>query len=284
MFRPLPPRLSLPATMPTVFLTRDDLLERGLRSQQITSAVSDGSIVRARRGRYLPGDCHPAAVASIAAGGRLDCVTLLGLLGVFVEKGDGLHIQVEPDATRLPDGHSGMIRHWRPTSAPTAATVTPIVEALAQAVRCQTPRAAIATLDSAWHHRVVDETEIAQVFALLPRRYRRLRHLLDPRAESGTETFVRLMLRSLGCDFDLQVDIDGVGFVDLLVGGWLIVECDSERFHGDWEAHKRDRRRDAAAAALGYMTLRFLAEDILFHPDRVMATLRAVLARHPVAR
>ena len=157
--------------------------------------------------------------------------------------------------------------------------MTPIVEALIQAVLCQTPRAAIASLDSAWHLGVVDEAGIAAVFSALPRRYRRIRPLLDRRAESGTETLVRLMLRTLGLRPELQVEIDGVGFVDLLVEGWLIVECDSEAHHADWKQIKADRRRDAAAAAQGYMTLRLLAEDILYRPDWVLGVLKAVLAQ-----
>jgi len=69
-----------------------------------------------------------------------------------------------------------------------------------------------------------------------------------------------------------------VGRVDLLVDGWLIVECDSEQFHGTWTVHKKDRRRDMAALDRGYATLRLLAEDILYRPDRVRAALERILA------
>ena len=75
------------------------------------------------------------------------------------------------------------------------------------------------------------------------------------------------------------MQIDGVGRVDFVVDGWLIVECDSEAHHAGWAAQRRDRRRDLAAAALGYTTVRPLAEDILFHRDQVAESLRAVLTR-----
>ena len=77
---------------------------------------------------------------------------------------------------------------------------------------------------------------------------------------------------------DLQVEIDGVGRVDLVVDGWLVVECDSRAHHRTPEAQLRDRARDRAAAARGYVTLRLLAEDILFHPEAVLAALRGALS------
>jgi hypothetical protein len=44
---------------------------------------------------------------------------------------------------------------------------------------------------------------------------------------------MRLLLRALGHRAEVQVRIAGVGRVDLVVDGWLIVECDSRAYHGD---------------------------------------------------
>lgn len=53
-----------------------------------------------------------------------------------------------------------------------------------------------------------------------------------------------------------QVSIDRVGEVDFLIGDRLIIECDGKENHdGNSQRHK-DLLRDAAAAALGYETLR----------------------------
>ncbi len=157
-----------------------------------------------------------------------------------------------------------------------------VVDALAQAVQCQSPRDAVATVDSALHLRLIDEIELAAVFERVPRRLRRLRPLVDGRAESGPETLMRLILRSLGCSLRLQAFIPTVGRVDLVVNGWLIVECDSRAHHDGWDAHRRDRRRDAAAAALGFTTVRILAEDILHRHDDVVDLMRRIVA-HPRA-
>jgi very-short-patch-repair endonuclease len=171
-----------------------------------------------------------------------------------------------------------MVRHWRHTGARPGSTRTEIVEALAQACRCQGPRAAIATLDSAWHRGWVDEEGISEVFARLPRRFRVLRKHLDQRSESGPETLVRLMARGLGCAVEVQVQIAGVGRVDLVLDGWLVIECDSREFHEGWESQQQDRARDLALASRGFVTLRPWASVIMWQPETVVAAIRGVLA------
>lgn len=230
----------------------------------------------------MAGETHPDIIEAARHGGRLDCVSLLRARGVFVQHRSGLHIQQESHASRRPSCPNDARYHWRSSSARCESAVTDIVEALAQAVRCQPPRSAVATLDSAWHLGLVDERDISDVFARLPLRYRVLRGLLDARSESGTESLVRLLLRTTGCNIELQVRIEGVGRVDMVVDDWLIVECDSEEFHGDWRAHKRDRRRDLAAVERGFVPVRLLAEDVLFHPERVRASLERLVRRGPL--
>jgi very-short-patch-repair endonuclease len=216
-------------------------------------------------------------------GGRLDCLSLLVLLGVFVLECTNLHVQMDHGTTRVSErARAGVVRHWRHSAAPARHAVADVVEALAQACRCQTPRAAIATLDSAWHLGVVDDVGIAAVFQILPRRFAVLRPLLEPRCESGVESLVRLILRTLGCRVEVQVDIVGVGRVDFLVDGWLIIECDSKAYHEGWIKQRNDRRRDCSAAGLGFTTLRVLAEDALYTPERVRAAAWGLLQARAV--
>lgn len=261
-----------------VVWTTRELHAAGWSRRALARAVIDGTIRRVRQGRFVAADTHDDVAAAARVGGRLDCISLLALRGVFVHRHAEHHVQQDRSASRRPPAPDGVVYHWRSSSAPRDCPTVGLVEALAQAIRCQPPRSAIATLDSAWHLGLVDEADIAKIFARVPRRFRVLRRLLDPRAEAGTESLVRLLLRHLGCDVELQVRIDGVGRVDLLVNGWLIVECDSERFHGTWHAHKSDRRRDMAALERGYATLRLVAEDILYRPDRVRTALERILA------
>jgi very-short-patch-repair endonuclease len=94
---------------------------------------------------------------------------------------------------------------------------------------------------------------------------------------------MRLILRSIRCSFEPQVEIDGVGRVDFLVDEWLIVECDSEAHHGSWAAQKSDRRRDQAAAAQGLATVRPIAEDIMWHRASVRAAVAGLVMLRPRA-
>lgn len=267
--------------LPATYLTSADLARHGVTRHHQTRLVHEGRLLRARKDRYLTADLARCLTTAAELGGRLDCISLLAALGVYVLDGTPLHLQIEKGASRLPPRSGDVVAHWRRSSQPRTALAADLVEALAQAVRCQPVRDALATLDSAWHHRLVDETGIDAVFALLPRRYRRLRALLDKRAESGPETILRLMLRGLGCEVQVQVVIPGVGRVDLVVDGWLIVECDSKAHHEGWAAQKKDRRRDLAAARLGFSTVRPLAEDVLYRRDEALLAMKETLSHRP---
>ncbi len=252
----------------------------------IRAAMAEGRLVRLRPGVYgssaLPEECRAAA----AVQGRAACVTALRLLGVFVLERGGIHVHIPRTASRLPARGAFARVHRRRllrTPHPDALLVEPI-DAVADAVRCQGPRAAIATIDSAVHRGCLRVDELDELFAALPHRYRRLRRLLDPRAESGAETLLRLIVRSLGCSFDCQVGIDGVGRVDVLVGGWLVIECDSRAFHSDGDAQRRDRTRDLEAARRGFTTLRVVAEDVFWRPDAVREAVSGVLRSRRAAR
>lgn len=230
-------------------------------------------------------------VRAARVGGRLTCLSLLVLLGVFVLRTDMLHVHMSRSASRMRSPHSrrarleprsrrGVRLHWVPLIDDVGrdSTCVSVVDALAHAVLCQAPRAAIATLDSALHLGYVTSVEIGEVFRALPAKYRALQPLLDGRAESGPETLMRLLLRGLGCRIELQVDFDGVGRVDLVVDGWLVIECDSKEFHQDWEQQMRDRDRDLALAALGFVTLRVTASQIVYRQDEVMEAIKGLLA------
>ncbi|WP_404433792.1 DUF559 domain-containing protein [Microbacterium lacus] len=217
----------------------------------------------------------------MSAFGRLACVSELRRLGVFVRDRTDLHIHVDEHSARLPHRSGVAKTHRRQLMRhphPRAMTVE-VLDAVIDAVRCQDPRSAVASIDSALNMGIMHADDLEDLFAALPRRYRRLRALLDARAESGPETLVRLMLRSLGWAHEVQVPIAGVGRVDFLVDGWLIVECDSREHHSSPEAQREDRRRDLAAARAGFVTLRLLAEDIMWRPEAVLDGLRGLRYR-----
>lgn len=264
-----------------------ELRREGMSRQDLRANLATGSLRRARRDVYLSGQCPEAVHAAQRVGGRLDCVSALAELGVFVLERRELHVQVEPHRARLRSPRSRsrrlatsdrVIVHWRAGHLPEECHTVSVVPALTQALLCQSPRAGIATLDSALHLGVIDESDLDEIFSALPADRRVLRTLADERAEAGAETIARLLLRGLGRKVEVQVRIRGVGRVDLVVDGWLVVECDSREHHGGWEAQERDRERDLALAARGYVCLRPTARLIFDRPDELLAAVRGLLA------
>lgn len=249
---------------PVVF-SRMDLISRGLRGRDITRALKLGKLTRLRRDRYALPALDEGVAEAVRVGGRLSCLSLLHLIGVFVHVCNGLHVHVIPGTSRIrPPLSEATVLHWSSWSRqPGPRHVVPLVDAVSQAIRCQSPRAAIATLDSVLHHGLLTRADLSSIFARLPARYRSLLALVDASAASGPETFMRLILRGLGARFETQVLIPRVGYVDFVVNGWLIIECDSRKFHEGWQKQVEDRRRDIAAARQGYVTIRPLAADIM---------------------
>ncbi|GGO62082.1 hypothetical protein GCM10010910_11330 [Microbacterium nanhaiense] len=269
-------------------LSYADLRADGLTRRGIRGNIDSGSLFHARRDYYVDGTASEAIKSAVRIGGHLDCISLMRELGVYVLATSGvLHVQIRygrhwlrsprSRSMRLADSKARVVTHWRADTVDEHSTIALLPRALAQAVLCQRPRAAIATLDSAIHLGVIGLADLDEVFRWLPERLQRLRKFVDGRAESGPETFARLLLRTLGCSIELQVEIGGVGRVDLLVDGWIIVECDSRAFHGGWDQQSKDRMRDLAAAAQGYATLRPTANQLVNAPQRLTDAVRGLL-------
>lgn len=85
----------------------------------------------------------------------------------------------------------------------------------------------------------------------------------DAGAGSPGETLARVALVLGGLTVATQVRFEGVGFVDLLVGGKVVVEIDGRAYHQDPAAFRRDRERDRVLAALGYPVLRYAFTEVL---------------------
>lgn len=270
-------------------LSRAELLALGYTGRGLTAAVRSGALRRLRRDHYVQAGPDAKADIAVRIGGRLACVSLLETLGVFILDRSRLHVHVHRAMSRL-RGPSPALRpldprdkklvrlHWGPLRWPvTSASAVDLRDAVACAIRCQPPRAAVATLDSILFLGLMTWDELFEVFAEIPERYGVLLRLVDPVAESGAETLLRLILRQIGVPFQAQVEIDGVGRVDFVVDGWLIIECDSRAFHEGWARQLSDRRRDLAAAERGYSTIRPVAQDIFDRTEAVAAAIRGIL-------
>lgn len=115
-------------------------------------------------------------------------------------------------------------------------------------------------------------------------RVRKVAALADGRAANPFESSLRaICLEVEGLHVVPQVPIYDPGWLgcpDLVDSRLRIVlEADSFEWHGDRRALRRDARRYNALVAAGWLVLRFTWEDVMFRPDLVADTLRAVVKR-----
>jgi hypothetical protein len=136
-------------------------------------------------------------------------------------------------------------------------------EVVACALTCLDELDAICVADAALNHGDTTKEEIAE---LLVGRYSKAARLrldqADAAARSHVETRTRLCLRETGLRVETGVVLEGIGEVDALVEGWLIVEDDGFEFHSSKEQFVRDRHRDQRALAAGYVPLRLTYDDV----------------------
>lgn len=162
----------------------------------------------------------------------------------------------------------------------TSVPLAPVAEVLARALRCLPPREAVVMIDSALNQRLIEVEEIVRSLAGpgSPRARRTLERC-DAGSRSVNETIARLELIEAGLRVAAAVVIEGVGEVDLVIEGRVVVECDGYAYHSGRREYQRDRQRDRALVALGYRVLRFTSTEILRAPqDVVVAVLQALAA------
>ena len=285
----------IPHLYPTV-ATRADLVAFGFSPRQITSEVKSGRLIRPRRDRYLPAGSPPDLVAAVRAGGKVTCTSALAAAGIWVQDASRVHVHLHRGSSRVRDPLSGkpvvasaplrnFTLHWKPLVAPNDATSASIgiIDAMIHAVVCQPPDFAVASLDSAVRFGLITPMQLDVVFFHVPARLHHLRELIDSRSESILETLFRLQLRRLRLPYALQVEFAGVGRVDFVVAGRVIVETDGAAFHGAPTA-ERDYDRDVKLVALGYLVIRLNYRQVVFEPGAVMAAVRMAVASHRPVR
>lgn len=116
-------------------------------------------------------------------------------------------------------------------------------------------------------------------------RVRRAIVLADPRAGSVLESVLRFLFVSNGLHPTTQHvvrDRNGwiVAIADFyLEAGRLVVEADGFAFHSSRHDLNRDVAKSNTYALLGYRLLRFSWEDVIYRPDYVLQSVRAILTQ-----
>ena len=96
------------------------------------------------------------------------------------------------------------------------------------------------------------------------------------------ETLARMDLDAAGLSFEDGVEIEGVGEVDLVIEGWVVVELDGYTYHCDEYQFGLDRWRDRRLVARGFLPLRFTRKDVYAH--QVVPDVQRALERWGVSK
>lgn len=169
-----------------------------------------------------------------------------------------------------------------PPAPLSAFPIAPLARCLADLLCCAQEWTALVAADAALHQGRVTYEQVG-TYLRGSRRVlgRRRLQRTSSRARSPLETLARIQLRGAGLDVVDGVEIGGVGEVDLLIAGWLVVELDGYEYHSDMWSFDQDRSRDRELARLGYTSIRFTANNV--RSGRIVDEVRRVLAAHPGA-
>jgi very-short-patch-repair endonuclease len=257
-------------------MTTSRLLRLGYTRTDLDRALRDGRLTRIRRGWWAPPDADTSLVTAVRAGGRLSCISLLALRGVWSPNDSRVHVRVARGATVR--ASPGVVPHWTKEPLVREIALDDAMDAMACAVGCLDLRNLVAAADSAANTRLIDVPAMELMLSATARG-RRVLALWDPQAESGLETYVRLALRSARFPVRSQVVIDGIGRVDLLVGDRLVIELDGAAWHGGIADFERDRARDRALIARGYVVMRATYRQVMFELPVIVEQVRTLVRR-----
>lgn len=249
--------------------TRAELLNNGMTEADLKRALELNQLRRIKHGWYATPMADSAVVEAVLEGGRLGCLSGCRHHGVWTPHHSEPHVIIPPGTPTMRSGwHRGA--HPLPRNG-----VYSLEECLAQVVRHHDAETALTVLESATQKGMVSESVARGIINDASTRKKRSLFFFDPQAGSGSETRVRLFLRQNRYPVRSQVKIAGVGRVDLLVGRSLILECDSAAHHSD---PTEDRRRDLAAALLGFERCRLSYPQIHHQWEETKMALKLLLS------
>ncbi|QAY74327.1 DUF559 domain-containing protein [Agromyces protaetiae] len=237
--------------------TARELDAYGVGRRDLRRALDAGTVIRLRIGVYAVPETPRSVAEAIRHGGVVGCIDVAELHGLWMLRPDDgrAHVSMPPNGRSRPHEGCVCILHW--SARPNASAQVSIEIALAQILGCLGAEKFFVCLESALRKRLLDRRALTRLRAAIPAPHRALVDDARWNADSGLESLLRFRLRALGIALRSQVEIPGVGRVDFVLGDRLILEVDGRENHDGPSNRHKDLVRDAAAAALGFRTLRF---------------------------
>lgn len=263
-----------------------ELYDQGFTKAHIHTAVENGMLLRVGHGWYASPHAPPDQILAASEGVRLTCISA----GKFHDLWTPLHQRLHVFGVhgRPQQGAQQFIIHRSPRldAWPDNNPVAPLDLMLLHAGKCLPIVDAAILFESALNQEKILLADALAIIDELPKRRSIPLSRISPEAQSGTETKVRWFLESRGVQVEAQVEIDGVGRVDIVVGKSLVIECDSVQYHAGTEQYYKDRERDQELIRQGYLPIHLTWEDVCLRWESTVALLEAILAsrRHRFMR
>lgn len=273
--------------------TRQQLIHGGCDGFAITAAVRANRIRRVRRAHYATHDAPGDAILAAWVGGRLAGVSAARSYRLWSGFDRRLHVAVAPNASRLrirsprfdavrtPDiADRELALHWVDAPAARECWRVPLPTCLVQVAQWADHETAIACIETAvWRYGLDPSRLVASLGATTSLATARLAGIRSGTQE-GQESLISQRLERLGLVVDRQVEVPGVGRVDAWIRGTrVIIETDGWEFHSRREAFERDRARDRALAARGFVVIRLTYGQITTDWPTCEREIRAAVDR-----
>ncbi len=248
----------------------------GVSRRELEKSVTAGHLVRPAKGVYAFPDAEPKYVTAAATSTLLTCTSAAEHYGLWMRNPSRkLHLV----STQVRSVPGTVIHRAKVLASPDMAPVVSPRECVLHSAKCLPDEAALLIAESAIVKGLVSFEDL-QAAATGPGSLdmREVFEMIDSRSQSLLETLGRRIFMEAGLEVVTQARFAGVGHVDLLIEGKLVVELDGAEFHSDRTSYRQDRKRWNALTLSGYPTLRFTYEDVMFAPARMLNQVLTMLA------
>lgn len=251
----------------------NSLRQAGVSRRLIEAGLSDASIQRVARGVYALPDAEPLAVHAGRHYAVRGCVTAAFAAGLWVVK--------RPDQPHLAASHGRPI-----TGCVVHRSHVPLthLDIVCQSLRCLPRLEGLTIAESAVKQGLVQLSDLRGRFpAAREKALLVLVARIRPQSGSIIETMARYLLEEAGLTVELQVNVPGMGHLDLLVDGLLGIETDGYAHHSSRQAYREDRRRWNITVVRGVPTLRVTFEMLLNEPMEFVRMVHLALGTYRTA-